>query len=1541
MVSFIYPETPRVSKEEVGTIDNVVAFIALILSVLMMGPVPLHIDNVSENISASTPILYLEKGIQMPGISESDFFTLNLGQWDDELLFIGNTKFGSVGFAENGVYFNLRGPETGHVLKYTFVNCNQVKPVGEDKCSHYNNYFIGNDESKWASFVPNYKKVRYEELWDNIDLVYYFNEEGLKYDLVVMPGGDYENIQFQVEGQEKIKLNNGKLQIEYGNIVLFHEDIPFSYYSHDHSIIPSEYEINNDIIVFNLDICDTTKEIVIDPLVFSTFLGDSNDEIGNAITIDSKNCSYVTGYTMSTNFPTSSGSYDDSHNGHMDCFVTKIDASGSNMIFSTYIGSGGMEISYDIEVDSKENIIITGITGDSDYPTTSNAIDRSHNGANDGFITKLNPSGSNLIFSTFIGGSFDEVSSSIKIDSDDNIVVIGNSRSDNFPTVTGCYDTTINGQSDVFLLKINSTGSSIIRSTFIGGGDIDEGYDLQINSQGNIVFTGTTKSSDYPTLNPFDSSINGNLDSYISIVDKNLTNLLYSSFLGGNDHDESFCIDLDNNDNIIASGYTRSNNFPITENAFQGEKSSYADIFISKFGPSGQKLIFSTFIGGTDDDIAYGLYVDLVGDIYTCGLTLSKDFPCNEKSYRSNPPTGSHEGFFLKMNTNGTKLLNSTYWASDDHMDYCKDIYVDEYRNLYVTGVTDKGYLQPTNFPITPNAYDTTHNEGDEVFVSKMKFSSKPLPPVGLFGYPEQNNVYLRWFPPIDDGGMPITYYSIYRGIDPDNLTMIITDRVGVSYSDHTAVWGEEYYYAVSAHNSIGESLLCGPLLVFDDEIPVINIDSSPENATTGDKYDFQVRAEDNVGIASAHVEYWYGEREPEGIDLNRSELYYRTWVGTIQIPENSLITMHYNITVTDPSSNSLIVDGKDVVILDNDNPELGEGVLLSDAFANETYDISIMVVDNILVSKVWAEIIHDSGKSRAVYLEEDEELWTASILIENSLENISLTYFAEDTSGNSDSWGPYNVTVHDREKPRYLDDLSDESPSTGDDFLFKVFTMDNIMVDSVWVEFWYDKIERYNASMVQLNTYEWSCPITIQDSPPDGMSLNFIFHVKDSSNNWMVSEHFHRTIIDNDAPVIKDSSNEVGTTGDIFRFDFDITDNIGVEKVYLLYTLDDLNRKIELSEEDGFSFQIELPWQLVGNLEYYAQATDVSGNWMNSSIINVEISDKDPPRIENIEFIIGYMDHNTLETGKEYRIKSVIWELNGLDKVRMEYWYGAEVKEVEMIKQVLFSDTGHFSCTTNLQIPLNKVLPLNFRMIATDDSGNTNITEDAFRPVKDIISPIIEPIADHEIMQGEILDITPIVSDNIGVARIEWEGSPILPTQGKLLGVVNEPGVHEIIVTVYDEEGNSNSTLFRLTVREKEEGIAAAGSIWIIFFIVLILLVLIMIGMVLFILKRKPGEAEEPPEKGDKVIPAGPKNEELLPTQKKLPPPQAPALKPRPSVITPPIYKTAGEMPRAPMPLRGDDYISPVRKQNKTGSKTQVKGELGPRETNMLKFGR
>ena len=459
-------------------------------------------------------------------------FTENRGQLDnDEVRFY--EQGGCVWFTDDGVWFKIKEKlsinnqqftvhsqesrlptedwrqETSEykrvILKQEFMGANQVRPEGRERLSWNSNFFYGNNSSKWCTEVPNYREIYYEELYYGIDLRYYTNGKSLKYDFIIHPGADATQIRLRYKGAEGLEIDKlGTLIIKTSvEDILDGELFIYQNYEGVRNRINGKFTKLDDLEYgFEiLDDYDVSKVVVIDPaLQYSTYIGGSSIDIGYGIAVDTAGNSYITGLTKSSNFPTTTGAYDTSFNwGSDDVFVVKLNYNGSQVIYSTFVGSGRFDQGYDIAVDSTGNAYVTGSTKSSGFPTTPGAYDTIGCSFWDVFVFKLNSTGSNLLYSTYVHGSAGEdIGQSIKVDSNGNAFVTGYTSSSDFPFTAGAYDTLHNGGNDIFVFKLNQTGQTLIYSTFIGAIGNDFGYDITIDSQGNAFVTGTTLSSTFP-----------------------------------------------------------------------------------------------------------------------------------------------------------------------------------------------------------------------------------------------------------------------------------------------------------------------------------------------------------------------------------------------------------------------------------------------------------------------------------------------------------------------------------------------------------------------------------------------------------------------------------------------------------------------------------------------------------------------------------------------------------------------------------------------------------------------------------------------------------------------------------------------------------------------------------------------------------------------------------------------------------------------------------------------------------------------------------
>ncbi|HYO49710.1 MAG TPA: SBBP repeat-containing protein [Chloroflexia bacterium] len=361
-------------------------------------------------------------------------------------------------------------------------------------------------------------------------------------------------------------------------------------------------------------------------LLYATYLGGSGDDSGWGIAVDRIGNAYVAGYTDSTNFPLSSA-YQPANAGGKDVFVARLNAQGSALDYSTYLGGSGRDEGWGIAVDSEQNAYITGITGSPDFPTAS-PLQASMAGVEDAFVTRVNAAGSALIYSTYLGGSLRDGALGIALDRDGNAYLAGGSISTDFPTTASAFQpTNHDGNHDAIVVKVSHDGGQLVYSTYLGGSGGDQGWAIAVSSAGDAALTGYTGSTDFPTLNPLQPANGGNTDSFATLLNNQGSGLVYSTYLGGNGHyDGGYGVAADAHGNFYFAGLTSSTDFP-TVNALQSTSNGSDDAFISKINAGGASFGYSTYLGGSGNDYGYGLALDPFGNAVIAGQATSQDFP--------------------------------------------------------------------------------------------------------------------------------------------------------------------------------------------------------------------------------------------------------------------------------------------------------------------------------------------------------------------------------------------------------------------------------------------------------------------------------------------------------------------------------------------------------------------------------------------------------------------------------------------------------------------------------------------------------------------------------------------------------------------------------------------------------------------------------------------------------------------------------------------------------------------------------------------------
>ncbi len=665
------------------------------------------------------------------------------------------------------------------VLAMQLVGVNPNATVtGTDQLPGKSNYFIGDDPNKWHVNVPTYAQVKYGNVYPGVDLIYYGNQRQLEYDFVVAPGADPGAIRLELQtadsklagAQSKIEnrkskidrplriAENGDLVVKIdGREVCFHKPVVYQ----DQSTVDSRqskaqpatfdeprttsgdrrHAIEARFVLrgrqrvgFQLASYDHSRSLVIDPvLVYSTYLGGNADDKGEAIAVDSSGNAYITGSTLSPNFPTTPGAFQPACSKlpsppsppgtcSQDAFVTKIKADGSALIYSTYLGGSGTDSGFAIAVDGTGNAYMAGQTNSADFPTknpfqaTCGVAPNHCAFTSNAFVTKLDSTGSSLVYSTYLGGSGPDFALGIAVDSSGEANVTGGTASSDFPTQDPLPGhSTLEGTSDAFVTKFNSAGTGLVYSTYLGGSGGDQGDAIGVDSSGNAYLTGGTSSNNFPTTaSAFQTSYGGNTDAFVtklSFAASKLT-LAYSTYLGGSNFDQGLAIALDSSENAYVGGVTNSGNFPVAGAAgtFQSTPGGGNDGFVAKLDSAGKTLVYSTYLGGSGDDSANGIAVDGSGRAYVTGSTLSPNFPLENPVQSKN--AGNGDAFVSKLAASGCGLTFSTYLGGHDR-DAGVGMALDSLGDAYVVGQTASN-----DFP-TANALQPNTGGGYDAFVTK------------------------------------------------------------------------------------------------------------------------------------------------------------------------------------------------------------------------------------------------------------------------------------------------------------------------------------------------------------------------------------------------------------------------------------------------------------------------------------------------------------------------------------------------------------------------------------------------------------------------------------------------------------------------------------------------------------------------------------------------------------------------------------------------------------------------------------------------------
>jgi len=652
----------------------------------------------------------------------------------------------------------IRNPKSERwALKLDFVGARAgARPEGKEQTGATFSYFKGS-RSQWQAGLKSYSQIVYRDLWQGIDLVYAGTVNRMKYTFVVKPGADPNRIKLAWRGASGVKLNAaGELEVTTpaGG---FTDERPVSWQQKDgrQVDVTSAYQLEDRgsktengfarsairnpqsaiAYGFKIEEYDRSRELVIDPavLVYCGYIGGSGDDQANGIAVDSAGNAYVTGQTLSTGatFPVTVGPDLTYNGGGNDAFVAKVNVGGTALVYCGYIGGDQPDNGFGIAVDSAGNAYVTGLTQSTQatFPVTVGP-DLTYNGnTEDGFVAKVNASGTALDYCGYIGGSNLDHGNGIAVDSSGNAYIVGQTAQNfgTFPVTVGPDLTHNGGGNDAYVAKVNASGTALDYCGYIGGNGSDRGLGIAVDSAGNAYVTGLTQSTEasFPvTIGP-DLIYNGSQDGFVAKVNAGGTALDYCGYIGGSNLDQGNGIAVDSAGNAYVTGNTFSTEatFPVTvgpDLIYNGNQ----DGFVAKVNAGGTALDYCGYIGGSSSsgDSGAGIAVDSAGNAYVTGLTGSSEatFPVT-----GGPDLTYNGGFFdayvAKVNASGTALVYCGY-IGGNNQDGGSGIAVDSAGNAYITGVTRS---PEASFPVTGGPVLTFNGGTSDAFVAKI---SPPTP---------------------------------------------------------------------------------------------------------------------------------------------------------------------------------------------------------------------------------------------------------------------------------------------------------------------------------------------------------------------------------------------------------------------------------------------------------------------------------------------------------------------------------------------------------------------------------------------------------------------------------------------------------------------------------------------------------------------------------------------------------------------------------------------------------------------------------------------
>ncbi len=647
-------------------------------------------------------------------------FEQNQGQAPEGVRFLARGEgYGLFLTDREAILTLVRGSGVNQLIRMSLDNSRAPETIqGVQPSDQRTNYLVGNDPKQWKTNVPHFESVRYAQVYEGVDLVYHNAAGQLEYDFVVAPGASSDLIRLRFGGVQKMTVAaSGALEMHLGARTLVHQaPIAYQEVHGKRQRVKASYQLLGDNRVgFRVGKHDETLPLVIDPVViYSTFLGGERTDTAHAVAVDPQGNTYVTGETTSGDFPAVGTAITKIQGAVPYAFVTKFNAAGDKILYSTFIGGDSNTRGLAIAVDQAGNAYLGGVTGARNFPLV-NPVQATQPGLNIGYVAKLNPQGNALVFSTYIGGERNDEVRDIALDAEGNIHIVGRVTSTTFPT-TSAFQPTFGGSSDGFAAVYKAPDYRLKFSTLIGAASAEEANAVAVDSQGNTYVTGFSQGPGMATTGAYQKIVASPNDAFVAKISAAGTSLDWFTYYGGRGDDQGQTIALDGSGNILVGGWATSNNLPTTADALQPAIRGDSDAFIAKFSNTGRELLYATYLGSTTTrssitESINRLAIDSLGSVTIAGVSNGADFPTVRpiQAYGG----GSSDGFVARLNASLTAIDFSTHVGGtlDDSI---FGMALDSGGGVHLGGDT-----LSTNFPLK-NAIRTTFGGAREAFVSHI-----------------------------------------------------------------------------------------------------------------------------------------------------------------------------------------------------------------------------------------------------------------------------------------------------------------------------------------------------------------------------------------------------------------------------------------------------------------------------------------------------------------------------------------------------------------------------------------------------------------------------------------------------------------------------------------------------------------------------------------------------------------------------------------------------------------------------------------------------